>query len=541
MALAPLRRLPSQVFREHAQLTPDASQSAALAVLDGTAREIARYVTTRRQYAVARARVDRLVASEAARMLDADAATWYPRRLLRAAMGRTTDVRVRELEAAVAARERCPPRPAPPRGVYLVGDVGVGKTTLMRALQASAAQACPVDSVVSVHYSAMVQWMHARLHEYDCEPPAERRRRGWEHPLDAVLPAAERAAGAPPFEHNARGLFGAAISRGTGGLLCLDEFQLADVADARLLQGCLTRVMEHGFVIAMTSNRVAAEHNPQFLHHAGYRGFLDFLDERCAVQQVGCGPGGELTPPSSSASPSDVDVHVDYRERLYRSRDAASTVIFSASDPVSERKLRECWRQEARCEWDEVLQATVRVGMGRKFTARRAAPGSFAAQFTLDELVHSAVGPADFAALARRFHVLFVTDVVPPVGATSRDVAQRWIWLIDAAYAHGCKIAMRVDADSIGAAFSADALAGRDQAAVAEAGEFESERARVRGPAGEADAPRAAAAAATALYTDAGELFALRRAASRLLEMQTPEYGKGRRDGGEGGLEGAWG
>lgn len=514
MSLAPFRRLPSQLFREK-QLVPDQSQEAALSVLDSTARALASYVTTRRRYTVVRTHVEKIVSVEAERLRAAERSGGYAWRLLKAAVGRSTEARLQEFEATVSARERCPPRPDPPRGVYLCGDVGTGKTTLMHALQTSASYSCPVGSVVKIHYASLIQWMHQRLHDFDCQSEAEREKLGWTHPLDAMLPSASRKPGSA-FTYNKRGIFSSAIAQGTGGLFCLDEFQLADVADARLLQGCLSRVMEHGFSIAMTSNRLAHEHNPHFLHNAGYMSFLDFLDERCAVQEVG--RAGE-----------NLHSHVDYRERLFMAREPSAKVIFPSSDPASERNLRDCWRDETGCEWDEVVQMNVRVSMGRTFVVARASPSSSAAQLAQDELLYSAVGPADFEALAKRFKVIFITDSVPPINKCSRDVAQRWIWLIDALYNQGARLAMRISSGSISDAFSADELVGRDRSAVAEGQEFESERAKLTGQAAANDQhPAKPANVLTSLYTDEGERFALRRAASRLLEMQTDLYTKRR-------------
>lgn len=97
----------------------------------------------------------------------------------------------------------------------------------------------------------------------------------------------------------------------------------------------------------------------------------------------------------------------------------------------------------------EAVQVTVRVGMRRSFCARRVAPRLFALQLTLAEHVHGTVGPADFVALALPCRVLFVADVLPVIGGGSRDVVRGWSWLVDAAYEHGAKAAMRLGANSI--------------------------------------------------------------------------------------------
>jgi predicted ATPase len=518
MALAPFRRLPSQLFRDKG-LVPDTSQVAALDAVDRTARELTEYVSARRQYTVARRRVERHVSAEAARLHAAARGSSYAWSRFQRAFGRSIEARLHDYEASALVRERCPPPPDPPRGVYLCGEVGVGKTEILNALRTSSAYACPVDTVVTFHYTSLIRLMHERLHVFDYMSAKERREHGWAHAMDAILPPAWRKPWLLPFPERQRGIFNAAIVRGTGGLLCVDEFQLADVADARLLQECLSRVMEHGFAVAMTSNRFPHEHDRQFLHNVGYRGFLDFLDERCAVQRVGIASTGMSSEGGST----------DYREKMFNSRDMSAQSIFPSSDPKSTRQLRNCWRDVAGCEWDEVVQVTVQAEMGRVFLVSRASPSMTAAQFSLNELVHADVGPGDYEALARRFRLLLITDLVPPINESSRGVAQRWVWLIDALYNHGARLSMRIRSEGIVDAFLADRLMGRDRFDVAEGAEFEAERARLIGQAADASRPSGRASSMSALYTDEGERFALRRAASRLLEMQTTQY---RRRGG---------
>ena len=114
-------------------------------------------------------------------------------------------------------------RPALPRGIYLWGDVGRGKSFLMDSFYLC----LPLERKVRVHFHHFMRDVHREMREL----------KGTEDPLDAL---AER------------------IAR-RYRLICFDEFHVNDIADAMILSRLLKRTMDRGAVYCMTSN-YAPEH-----------------------------------------------------------------------------------------------------------------------------------------------------------------------------------------------------------------------------------------------------------------------------------------
>ena len=150
-----------------------------------------------------------------------------------------------------------------------------------------------------------------------------------------------------------------------------------------------------------------------------------------------------------------------------------------------------------------------------------------------DALLGSPTGAADYAALAAAFDVVYL-DGVPQLSAARRDLARRFITLVDELYNRKSRLVVKsnvpLDALFLGLELAAAARAA-DAAARLEDLQFEAapEGARLRRDVGAAGgvAPLAVATHAVAqntLFTGEDETFASKRCLSRLREMQTPQF-----------------
>jgi cell division protein ZapE len=262
----------------------------------------------------------------------------------------------------------------PPRGLYLWGDVGRGKSMLMDLFFESVAPA----KKDRVHFNAFMADIHARIH-------AERQR----HDEDPIPPVARAIATT---------------------LLCFDEFQVGDVADAMILGRLFQQLFALGAVVVATSNT-----SPERLYEGGlnrqlFLPFIATLEDKLDVL--------ELNGPS------------DYRLQRISGLDIYITPLGAEADV----KMDAAWLRLTDTKRGEVQTLTV---LGRPLRIPQAARG--AARFSFDDLCVRPLAAPDYLAIARHFHTLLI-DRIPQMSTDMRNEARRFSVLIDTLYDEGAKL-----------------------------------------------------------------------------------------------------
>lgn len=291
-------------------------------------------------------------------------------------------------------------RADPPRGLYLWGGVGTGKSLLMDLFFEGAP--VPPEERRRVHFHAFCQDAQARIGAW--RKMDDNARRASPH-------RARREDLDDPIPHVAKALF--ERSR----LLCFDEFQVSDVADAMILSRLFGAMWDRGAVVVATSNR-----RPDTLYEGGLNRklFLPFIAEieaRCDVLHVDSG--------------------TDYRlERLTR-----AGVYHAPLGDAARAAVDEAW---AKLTIGAAPRPRSFAVQGRTVTMPLAVGGAGRAHF--DDLCRTALGPADYLAIANRFDTL-VLDGVPVLTPEDRNEAKRFVTLIDALYEHRCKLIVSAAAE----------------------------------------------------------------------------------------------
>jgi len=265
-----------------------------------------------------------------------------------------------------------------PNGLYLVGEVGRGKSMLMDLFFIEA----QVAHKRRIHFHQFMQEVHKRIFAWKRANPDGH---------DPIPPLAGEIAA-------------------EAALLCFDEFQINDIADAMILGRLFEALFARGVVVVATSNTAPDD---LFKGRPGRDAFLPFIE----------------------LIKKHLDVMVLDGARDYRR--GRLHLLRSWITPADARARTALDRAFAVLSGDAPAAPDHLWVHGRRVEVPLAAQG--VARFDFETLCGRPLGPGDYLSLATHFHTL-VLDDIPVLTPDEFDRARRFIILIDELYDHRVKL-----------------------------------------------------------------------------------------------------
>ena len=269
-------------------------------------------------------------------------------------------------------------------GLYMWGGVGRGKSMLMDLFFEHA----PVTARRRVHFHEFMAEVHDRLDAWRRLTPDERKRSEWR----------VKGAGDDPIAPVAKQIASEA------NLLCFDEFQVTQIADAMVLARLFDALYERAVTVVATSNRHPDDLYKDGINRPLFLPFIDHLKTHCRILELA----------------SDRDYRLD---RLIE-----APVWYAPLGPEAETALEAAWD---RLTLGAEPQHCVLTVKGRKLDVPREAAG--VAWFSFEELCARPLGSRDYLAIAANFNTVILSGI-PKLGPENRNEAARFVALIDAFY-----------------------------------------------------------------------------------------------------------
>jgi len=279
-----------------------------------------------------------------------------------------------------------------PAGAYLWGGVGRGKSMLMDL----AFEHIDTRPKRRVHFHEFMLETHSRLRK------ARESEEG-----DPIEPVAEAIAA-------------------EAKLLCFDEMQVTNPADAMILSRLFTKLLAEDVKVVTTSNRPPGDLYKDGLNRDLFLPFIELIESRMMVVEV--------NGPTDYRLDRLTGVEVWHVPNGPETTAALSRAFFQLTDyPVEDRA--------------KVPAEDIDVGGGRTLHVPKSLKG--VAVFSFKRLCGEPRGAADYLAIARRYHTIIIVGI-PVMGPQLRNEAARFVTLIDALYEHKVKLLAGAEAEPEG-------------------------------------------------------------------------------------------
>ena len=280
---------------------------------------------------------------------------------------------------------------APPRGLYVHGDVGRGKTMLMDLF---------------FQHSSVAHKRRAHFHEFMAE--VHERIYGFRQNI-----ARGEIADGDVIALTAESIFNQAW------LLCFDEFHVTDIADAMILGRLFSKLFEFGTVVVATSNVAPDDLYKGGLNRALFLPFIKQISEHMDVLRL--------------------DARTDFRlEKL-----AGVKMWLVPADAAANAALDKAWISMTGNAPCRPRDLSIK---GRVLRVPCSAHG--VARFSFPDICEKPLAASDYLRLARDYHTIII-DRIPVMDHAERNAAKRFIALIDTLYDNAVKLMASAEAGPV--------------------------------------------------------------------------------------------
>jgi len=266
-------------------------------------------------------------------------------------------------------------------GLYIYGGVGRGKTMLMDMFYSALPEGRAHPRKWRLHFHDFMVLAQDLIHsarQKDADDPIE----------DAAIALADK-----------------------GQVVCFDEMEVRDIADAMILARLFTKMLDRGVIVVATSNRHADDLYKNGLHRDRFLPFIELLKQRCRMVEIADGDDWRGAVLAQLPAWYEIDASAGGSKTM-----AALDVAFDelrAGVPVASE--------------------TIKVA-GRDIVIAKAAGD--VAMVMFEDLCDVPLAARDYLAIAGRFAGLVMVGI-PRFDERNEHTARRFMWLIDALYDRG--------------------------------------------------------------------------------------------------------
>ncbi|KAG7372554.1 AFG1-like ATPase-domain containing protein [Nitzschia inconspicua] len=317
-------------------------------------------------------------------------------------------------------------------GVYTYGGVGCGKTFLMDMLFHSIDHGPWANDKQMVHYHKFMLNVHQFMHMSRQEQKNNNNKKA-NHDLIG-----------PVVHHILE----------QGRLLCLDEFQVTDVADAMILKELFERLWNQGCVLVTTSNRPPRDLYLRGLQRDRFMPFIDLLERRCHVVSLMDNETDYRMVLSMEDGALDMTAAEEDAEQVENETNSA------ISRPKQVYYFGKEYKKQLQSKFREMTQGrptnpTTLETQGRKVKIPMACQSKSICMFSFEDLCQKALGAADYLVIGQQFSTVFLYGI-PQLSVNELNWLRRLITFIDTMYELKVRLLIQTNAGSLKEIFVLD-------------------------------------------------------------------------------------